>query len=136
MKHLKESHIYIQEVVSVSPPTRISYAVVLYCAWSQKGLICLQYSIFTFTVKPHSQKQSPSSVFKLCPRSHKNILQIHTLLHSFPKMGWRNRSSLLFVLVLFFVHVIDAMNFWNNTHQAEYNQFLLANGVARTPPMG
>ncbi|XP_008224996.1 PREDICTED: alpha-galactosidase-like [Prunus mume] len=51
-------------------------------------------------------------------------------------MGWRNRSSLLFVLVLFFVHVIDAMNFRNNTHQAEYNQFLLANGVARTPPMG
>ncbi|BBH00848.1 alpha-galactosidase 2 [Prunus dulcis] len=31
---------------------------------------------------------------------------------------------------------MDAMNFRNNTHQAEYNQFLLANGVARTPPMG
>ncbi|PQQ07207.1 hypothetical protein Pyn_15359 [Prunus yedoensis var. nudiflora] len=28
------------------------------------------------------------------------------------------------------------MNFRNNTHQAEYTQFLLANGVARTPPMG
>ncbi|PQQ02262.1 hypothetical protein Pyn_00481 [Prunus yedoensis var. nudiflora] len=51
-------------------------------------------------------------------------------------MGWRNSSSLLFFLVLCIVHVIDAMNFRNNTHQAEYTQFLLANGVARTPPMG
>ncbi|CAN6546488.1 unnamed protein product [Malus baccata var. baccata] len=53
-------------------------------------------------------------------------------------MDWKRRSSIFvlpFVISSIF-NVIDALNLKNNTHQAEYGQFLLANGVARTPPMG
>ena len=56
-------------------------------------------------------------------------------------MSWRGSS--LFVLVTFVVlcsakvtsHAMNLTNSTNIAHQ-EYTQFLLANGVARTPPMG
>ncbi|XP_048438309.1 alpha-galactosidase-like isoform X1 [Pyrus x bretschneideri] len=53
-------------------------------------------------------------------------------------MDWKGRSALFvqLIVVTCIFNVIDALNFKNNTHQAEYGQFLIANGVARTPPMG
>ena len=56
-------------------------------------------------------------------------------------MSWRGSS--LFVLVTFVVlcsvkvtsHAMNLTNSTNIAHQ-EYTRFLLANGVARTPPMG
>ncbi|TQD88269.1 hypothetical protein C1H46_026150 [Malus baccata] len=53
-------------------------------------------------------------------------------------MDWKGRSALFvqLIVVTCIFNVIDALNYKNNTHQAEYGQFLIANGVARTPPMG
>ncbi|KAL5575488.1 hypothetical protein UlMin_017187 [Ulmus minor] len=51
-------------------------------------------------------------------------------------MGY-TRNSLTLLVFLILLNAIDALNLSRNAHQdQDYTQFLLANEVARTPPMG
>lgn len=88
--------------------------------------------IFSIKLPPHS-KFPPHSY-----SSQTHFLILFRALGSDTTMDWKGRSALFvqLIVVTCIFNVIDALNFKNNTHQAEYGQFLIANGVARTPPMG